>query len=72
MKRLGSSFHQGSLNLIARVNFEHPFTPAERMQYELEGDRMSLEEAVAYVFDDPNALELDTVMRNDPQASLTS
>ena len=68
MKRLGSSFHQGSLNLIALVNREHPFTPAERMHHELEGERMSLEEAVAYVFDDPDAL--DVALRHDPQASI--
>lgn len=71
MKRLGSSFRQGNLNLISLVNREQPFTPAERMHHELEGERLTLEEAVAYVFDDPDALELGVAMRGDPQASLT-
>ena len=71
MKRLGSSFHQSSLKQIAFLNFEQPFTPAERMHHELEGERMSLEEAVAYVFDDPDAPAIDAAMRDDPQASLT-
>ena len=70
MKRLGSSFHQGSVNLIALLNREHPFSPSERMHHELEGERLSLEEAIAYVFDDPDALELDMALRNDPQVSI--
>ena len=57
--------------MIALLNRDHPFTPAERMHHELEGERMGLEEAVAYIFDDSDALELDVAMRGDPQASLT-
>ena len=74
LRRIGSVLRQGSLKMIARFNSEHPFTPAERMQYELEGERMTLEEAVTYVFNDPDALKIDIATATnsdpDPQASL--
>lgn len=47
-----------------------PYSEAERVQCELEGERMTLEEAVTYAFNDPEMLELDAAMRGDPQASL--
>ena len=58
------------LQAVEAIRQSWPYSEAERVQCELEGERMSLEEVVAYVFDDPNALELDVAMRDDPQASL--
>ena len=59
------------LQAVETIRRAWPYSEAERVQCELEGERMSLEEVVAYVFDDPDALELDVAMRGDPQASLS-
>jgi hypothetical protein len=67
MRRIQSTFHQGSQNLIARIRREHPFSEAVRTQYELEGVRMSVDEAVMYALN-PSSLEI----KEDPRSVASS
>lgn len=59
------------LKAVEAIRQAWPYSAAERVQCELEGERMTVEEAVAYVLDDSAALELDAAMRGDPQASMS-
>ncbi len=45
------------LQAVEAIRQSWPYSEAERVQCELEGERMTLEEVVAYIFDNPDALE---------------
>ncbi len=57
MRRIGSKFGKNSLDNIAHYRRDHPFNEAQRVKLELEGERMSLEEAAMYALSAEATLE---------------
>ena len=57
------------LQAVEAIRRAWPYSEAERVQCELEGERMSLDEAVRYASEDSRVLELELNI-SDPRASL--